>query len=279
MNFQWISDSLGDQHFDRAMIYLPVSIDGLPHDFTFQFDLGLDVTLVYEQSIRPYLAEYPELGQKLDTASDLDFLRQVDIVIDGREFTDRSILLYDDDRNVLTADSVRSTTTKHIGSVGVDLFQDKVLIIDYPNTRIAVTEEVPPTMVESATFVDITLDRRGRAVLPLVVKNEVRKVTFDTGSSLFQLITTPPNWAEVTSGRVTDSILVTTFGAEYYMYGTELDSIYLGDERLSKAICYQNEYIANSLNYNGVWGMTGNAYFWDYKVIVDFASKQFGVIK
>ncbi len=140
MKFRWVGDSLGGQYFDKTRIYLPVNIEGIPHDFTFQFDLGLNVTLVYESSLRPYLPSYPMVEQKLDTTAEYDYLRQVDITIDGHPFRDKSILLADDDRNVLTVDSVNSPTVKHIGSIGADLFQGKVLIIDYPNTRIAVAD-------------------------------------------------------------------------------------------------------------------------------------------
>ncbi len=59
MKFRWVGDSLGDQYFDKTRIYLPVNIQGIPHDFTLQFDLGLNVTLVYEPSLRPYLTSYP----------------------------------------------------------------------------------------------------------------------------------------------------------------------------------------------------------------------------
>ena len=279
MKFMWVGDSLGDQYFDKTRIYLPVNIKGIPHDFTLQFDLGLNVTLVYEPSLRPYLTLYPAVEQKLDTTSEYDYLRQVDITIDGYRFRDKSILLADDDRNVLTVDSVNTNTVKHIGSIGADLFQGKVLIIDYPNTRIAVAEQVPSSLASKAVFVDMSLDKRGRPVLPLRVNNEERKVMFDTGSSLFQLITSPPNWATVTSRQITDSVLVTSFGEEYYLYGAETDDIFLGDQRLPKAICYKAEEKTNFLQANDLWGITGNAYFWNYTVIVDFANKKFGVIK
>ena len=279
MKFMWVGDSLGSQYFDKTRIYLPVNVQGIPYDFTLQFDLGLNVTLVYEPSIRPYLTLYPTIEQKLDTASAYDYLRQVDIMIDGHKFEDRSILLSEDDRNVLTVDSVNSSTVKHIGSIGADLFQDKVLIIDYPNTRIAVAEQIPSSLASEAVFVDMSLDKRGRPVLPLRVKDKERKVMFDTGSSLFQLITSPQNWATVTSGQITDSVLVTSFGKEYYLYGAETDDIFLGDQRLPKATCYKAEEKTDFLQANDLWGITGNAYFWNYTVIVDFANKKFGVIK
>ena len=276
INFMWISDSVDNQFVDKTRIYLPVRIEGIPHDFTLQFDLGSDITQIYDASIMPYLTVYPEVKQKLDTSNHLN---HIDLIVDGYTFKDRSLSLREDNRNVLTTDSVDTKTTKHIGTIGVDLFKDKVLIIDYPNEQIAVTDKVPLDMAKKAYFVNITLDRRGRAVLPLQIKGKERKVLFDTGSSLFSILTIPENWAEVTSHQVTDSMAVPSWGETIYLYGTMGDHVYLGKQKLPKAVFYKTEALANFLEYNGTWGMTGNAYFWDNTVIVDFANKRFGVIK
>ena len=279
MKFMWISDSLGNQYFDRAYIYLPVEIQGIPHPFTFQFDLGAHQSLVYDASIEPYLALYPEIKQKLDTASGFPILNHVNLVIDSQKFKDRYLLLRKDDRNVLTLDSAKSHTVKHIGTIGADFFQNKVLIIDYQNERLAVTYQVPSDMASKASFVSMSLDRQGRINLPFTVNGKERKVMFDTGSSLFQLVTSPQNWSRVTSGQVTDSVLTSTWGEEYYVYGADINDIYLGNQKLPKATCYKNEYVADVLKEYGVWGVTGNAYFWNNIVVVDFVNKQFGWIR
>jgi hypothetical protein len=48
-------------------------------------------------------------------------------------------------------DSVSSVTEKQIGTIGPDLFQNKILIIDYPQKRIGVCQEVPK-QYRAATF-------------------------------------------------------------------------------------------------------------------------------
>ena len=214
-----------------------------------------------DASIEPYLELYASPRQKLDTASEFSYLRPISLTIDDRVFEDKSLFLRDDNRNPLTIDSVRSNTVKHIGTIGVDLFQDQVLIIDYPNTRLAVTAEVPQDMKDKAILVDITLDRHGRVHLPMRIDGELQKVLFDTGASLFPFSTTPENWAAATSGQVVDSIYTSTWGAYYYTYGATIDDIYVGDEKLPEAICYKNEYLADFMREEGIWGVTGNALF------------------
>ena len=37
MNFMWVDGTMADQYFERLAINVPVRIEGIPHDFTFQF--------------------------------------------------------------------------------------------------------------------------------------------------------------------------------------------------------------------------------------------------
>ena len=279
MKFTWVGDTLAGQYFERAAIFLPVKIQNMPHEFTLQFDLGANESLVYKPSIKPYLTLYPSVAQALDSTSESAYLRHVDVTIDDQKFEDRSLFLREDNRNPLTIDSAKSNTVKHIGTIGVDLFQDQVLIIDYPNTRLAVTDRIPEEFADAGVFVNITLDRHGRVHVPMQIDGNTEEILFDTGSSLFPFFTTPENWAAATSQQVTDSIYTSTWGEYYYTYGAPIDDIYLGDEKLPPATCYENEYLANFIKEEGIWGVTGNAYFWNGIVIIDFTHQRFGWIK
>ncbi len=278
IRFMWVGDSLDNRYFDKAGINLPVRMQGIPHDFTFQFDLGADLTRTYGSSLHAYLHLYPEVQQKLDSSSGHTFLKNVDLVMDGQQFQDRDLFYMKGYGSKISLDSARSNTVKHIGTIGVDLFQNQVLIIDYPNTRLAVTQQLPTDIANKTTFVDISLDRHGRVHLPLLIQGEEKKLLFDTGASLFPLQTTPENWAIVTSQQVTDSILTSTWGKQYYMYGSTVDNIQLGNKELPTATCYKNEYLADFYKQEGIWGVTGNAYFWDHVVVIDFANKKFGIV-
>ena len=59
--FEWVSDSISGKYFDKLAINIPVSIDGLPHKFNMQFDLGAVTTVIYGNSIAKYLDKYSGL--------------------------------------------------------------------------------------------------------------------------------------------------------------------------------------------------------------------------
>jgi len=65
--FEWVSDSISGKYYDKLAINIPVSIDGLPHKFTMQFDLGAVTTVIYGNSIAKYLDKYSGFNNKIDS--------------------------------------------------------------------------------------------------------------------------------------------------------------------------------------------------------------------
>ena len=45
--FNWEGDTISGKYIEKAYIYVPVKIDGLPYDFTMQFDLGTYQSVFY----------------------------------------------------------------------------------------------------------------------------------------------------------------------------------------------------------------------------------------
>ena len=274
--FEWVQDSLDGRQYDRAYMYLPARIQGIPHDFTFQLDLGYPETVVYENSIKPYLELYP---QNLDTTLQDIYLDKSSLFLDKDRFTDIRINYLKDYGAFISLDSVQSSSPKHIGTIGVNLFQDSILIIDYPNQCLTVTSQIPSYLASQANFIDITLDESGLILLPMSIQNRQQDILFDTGSSMFHLITAPRHWTAATSQQIVDSVLVTTWGHEYYIHGAVIDNVKLGNQLLPSAVCYSNEYLADFMEEKGIWGIAGNAYFFDSMIIIDFKNKKFGYVK
>ena len=47
-NFEWSGDTLSGKFYDKYAMLVPCKIEGLPNVFSFQFDLGANLTGVYE---------------------------------------------------------------------------------------------------------------------------------------------------------------------------------------------------------------------------------------
>ncbi len=283
--FNWVGDSVSGKYFDKLAITIPVTLDNLPHKFNMQLDLGATTTVIYGNSIKPYLDNYRELKNKIDTTlkfriqSQTNYkFKNITLKLGDVNFGERNIGHFKDFGDDIPKDSINTKIEKHIGTIAPDLFENKILIIDYPNKRICVTTELPKQF-SKAQFRDYKI-KQGRIKIPITINGKDEDVMFDTGSSLFALITTTEKANEISSKPITDSLKISSWGEYYMVYGQTIKSkIMFGQKQLNKAVVYFDNRQNNSNFYKEeeIWGITGNAYFLNNVVIIDYKNKRFGV--
>jgi len=284
--FKWTADSISGKYFDKSSIVIPVKIDNIPANFNMQFDLGAVKTVIYGNSIEPYLDFYPELKNKIDTSK--KFLIQgehnpmftnMSLQMGSTSFNGIEIGYFKNFGSKINKDSILSKTERHIGTIGPDLFQEKILIIDYPRNRIGVCE-VLPTAYKSATFQPFKSDD-GRPKIPLVIGGKTEYLMFDTGSSIFTMTTTKKDALEVASPKVVDSLSVFSWGKKLTYYGVKIKKpIKFGNKVLNGSIVYydEQETFQDFYKFVNIWGLTGNVFFLKNIVIIDYKNKLFGVL-
>ena len=288
--FEWVGDTMGGRFFDKLAINLPFSIEGIPHRFSSQFDLGATSTMVYGNAFAPYLEAFPGVAARLDTANKnsqiqgqpVGALKGVTFSLGDVVFSDQELLYFDGFGDTLTVDSVASASVKHVGTVGPDLFQNKVLLIDFPNQRIASVDSLPANYQNDATLVDMKLDQ-GRIKLPFSIDGTVYDFMFDTGSSLFPLMVTSEDWDQLGDlSAAIDTIEISSWGEYYDVYGAPIDvPVTLGDYRLPEGSVYANpkDVFQQFFSEENIMGITGNAYFLGAVIVIDYRNKRFGVVE
>lgn len=275
--FQWEGDTISAKYIEKAYLYVPVRIDDIPIDFKMQLDLGTMQTQFYGIPLKPYLEEFPSLATKLDSISGIKniIFRNVNLQLGSVDF------LFDvwhriDFGDDVPRDSIRSGTLKEIGTIAPDLFQDKILIIDYPSCQLAILDELPSEYRDLPT-VEFELND-GIILLPFRIDGIKQKLMFDTGSSPFPLATSKERALQIASPAIVDSLSGPLWwGQEITFYGLEVNRpIELGGTALGKATVY---YDKEGLWEEGVfkpfqiWGLAGNAYFLDRVIILDYKNK------
>lgn len=283
--FGWEGTTLAGRRFDKVAITVPVSLDNLPHQFNMQLDLGAITTMVYGNPIAPYLAKYPALHAKFDTTRTFYIQSQkngqlvgVRLHLGKVDFGARDLGFFKHFGDSLTPQTLANKAEVHVGTIAPDLFQNRVLIIDYPHNRLCVTDKVPAAYA-GASFQPFKI-KDGRIRIPLRINNQPEDLLFDTGSSLFALLTTRQRAIEATTGVVKDSIKTSSWGEYYYVYGrSPKGSIYFGNKQLASALVYSDNLGKSDEFYaeENVWGITGNAYFLHNTVIIDYKNHVFGV--
>jgi hypothetical protein len=279
VKFYWAGDTLNGKYYEKTAMLIPTRIEGLPYTFSFQFDLGDYTTEIYERNLASVTAKYPVLNNKRGRLkSPLQFwnsnkaLKDLSLDLGGLTLSAENCMIkrgYGQELSISDAND-----TFQLGTIGADVFRNRVLIIDYPNGRFAICDTVPAAF--ATHFVSIEIDKSGMPILPMRLKGKTYRVNFDNGSSLFPLITLAKNMANFSSEPDTDTIRISSWGQYHTVTGRMLkDSFELGGQKFANVKVYANHSglgIDSSTD-----GMTGNALFWDKTIIIDFRSKRFGV--
>lgn len=288
IKFNWVGDSIGNHYMDKTAIDIPVKINNMPYKFTMQLDLGASNSMLYGLTIAPYLQVNKELKNMIDTTEKTwinskryPTFKGLSLKLDNVDFNDIHLGYYKNYGDSLTLDSVKTNTVKGIGTIGFDFFENKVLIIDYPNQRICVTDAIPEIYANKGSFISCKF-QDGVIMVPFTVGGKKEWLMFDTGSSIFPLSTNKEN-AEMVAGEnapIIDSIGVSSWGKMISFYAKNVNSeIKLGNYVLPPSKVYysnaQWDYFFTSHN---IWGLTGNVFFLNDVVVLDFKNQKFGVI-
>ena len=279
--FIWTNDTLNGKYYERTSMQIPCKIEGLPYSFLFQFDLGADLTSVYENNISSFYTLYPDLKNRIARLrSPLQFwynkkgFKDLTILFGGYEVSNKFINFYSNYGSKLNIEKSSLSDTFNIGTIGVDLFQNKVLIIDYPNQRFAISDTVP--RVFNFYLSDIELDQAGRVLLPMQLKGKKFNTMFDNGSSLFPLLVTDDKINNFSNLPNCDTFIGNAWGKTITMIGRPLnDSFIIAGHTFNKSKVYA-DYRQDSRT-NKYDAVTGNILFWDKTIIMDFKNKKFGI--
>lgn len=267
---------------------VPVRVGTLSGNFTTQFDLGSESTFLYEDAIKNYFPSRAQLYARVDTAgrgttdtgrihyrtTGLPFAFGGSVIPHPRLMTKEG--------DAVPLDSLHTASDKLIGTIGADFLKDKVLVIDYPQRRMCVLDSVDAYWRTKTAFVASRLSRNMFHV-PIAIRGRTYWMLFDTGACLFPFVTDHDTWqALVGQAAPADTLSVNSWGTQVPYYGAFMRyDAYLGSRKLPKARAWftQNKRMLDFIKAENIDAITGNAFFFDNTVVLDFKHNQFGVVK
>lgn len=277
--FRWEASRLGGRKVERAAILVPVTFGGFDAPCAMQLDTGADLTMLYERTLdslkgRPgasHLAVVPAAGTLGEQA--VSGVPDLLMHVGPTAFRTPMCFVLPDFGDPVPS-SAPAGEEIHLGSIGADLFAGRVLIIDYPRRRLAIMQDSPPEC--RGQWCGIELDSRGRPVLPLVIRGQMLHALFDTGSSLFPIVTSSKRIATLSAERESDSIESSSWGKQHQMKGRPLGAPFeLVGHRYPDAMIYAS---SEGLGFDeSKDAVVGNALFWDRTIVIDFAHHRFMV--
>lgn len=279
--FTWAGDSMGRRYFEKTAMLVPAKVDGLPYDFVFQFDLGSTATLLNGNTLAGIFAKHPEFNRtKVHRNHIFKFwesttaFEDLSITFGATTATTRSCQVMRNYGEKVSSNGLNVSLPINLGSIGADIFQNTILVIDYPNRRFALCDTLPAYL--HTTFTKIALDEGGRVILPLRLANKSYKVMFDNGASIFSLLTSAAKINAFSTAVPTDTIPVRSWGITHNVIGRPTKGAFdLVGQRFSDVTVYAD--FRPSEQDTDYDASTGNALFWNKTVIIDFKKKEFGV--
>ncbi len=279
--FLWEGTTLGDRYFPHAAMYVKGVLPSLD-DLTglYQFDLGAPVSMLYgwafttEQRARLEARRMPErkviLNGKVYPRLDVELRIGPWSMDDGVAwFTD-----FGD-----AEPSIEGYPT--LGTLGADFVRDTVLALDYPGQRLARLDDLPPAWEEKARWVPMRILDTGLMMIQLHVEGEPMWMGFDTGSSIFHLLTDDKYWAMWTDGAIQERLSIPAWGEMITVYGAvPRVSFSQGGEPLEIPLIYRRSdpQWSRFLQHFEAGGLMGNAPFLDKMIILDFPRQRFGLL-
>jgi hypothetical protein len=278
IDFIWLNDSLNGKSETYSALLIPVKIANCPKKFYMQFDLGVSYSMFYENKINSINKKYPKSLVLNDSISKLT---NTNFTIGNKKIIAEEIFVKKYGNPTIQWDNKKSIDI--IGTLGMDLIQNKTIIINYPKKKIFIQEVIPKKISTKVKLYDFTFVQNS-ILLPTVIKGKKTMLYFDTGSSAYELLTnletcnllsdqeTKPTQTKVKSW---DKILTaTTF--------TTKGNIQIGDQEIPlKRVTFIDGASSSQINQMmkmGMGGMTGNKLFLEHILIIDTKIKKFGLL-
>lgn len=271
---QWKGDTLDGQWNPHAALLIPVTIPGCPYTFYMQFDTGSPYTLFYGNKLRAIHRKYPAIIS----------LRNIDDSLSNFRFKAGPLMITAGQVAIHSFDSTAiDWKSKHtltiIGTLGTDLIDNKVAVIDYPRQQLHISDTIPAAFKKSNTTAFHFSMRR--ILLPAEIAGKKTILYFDTGSSAFELLTDKATCSSLsTDTSLTVRYPVQSWGKTLTANTiTTTDSIIVAGHTIPLHHATWIEGVSdtqvNQMMKMGIGGMTGNKLFISNILLLDTRNKQF----
>jgi len=277
IDFVWQGDTLNTQWEPHAALLIPVKLPGCPKIFYMQFDTGARLSLMYTEMMDDIRAKYPNSVAKDSSSKLLD--QQFSIA--RKNILAKELVLRKRSGKGINWKNKKGIEV--IGTLGMDLIENKTIVLNYPRQKITIANQVPADLNAKLTLTKFML-MSNSILLPVVIQQKKVMLYFDSGSSAYELLTnkatclalSTPDAKPVTQQvRSMDKMLTAV------IYPTK-DSITIASQKLPIKRATYMEGVSNSqveqMMKLGMGGMTGNQLFINCILVIDTKGKQFGII-
>lgn len=278
----WKGDSLHNSWEPYSALLIPVKLPGITRTFYMQFDTGSPYTLFYRTELEAIQRKYPVLQ---GTNPLPDTVINMNLSIGSFTIQVKAAPV----RNLQTpSPDLSNKSSKHnnnpiiIGTLGADLIDNKVVIIDYRRQQLMISDTLLPAEQTAISLAPFIYTMR-RILFPAVLKGNKTMLYFDTGSSAFELLTDKATCFQLG----TDTLHPVQYTVQSWNTTLTANTLATDDSITLAGVPIPLRHITwmegvhktqvAQMMKMGIGGMTGNKLFINARLLLDTRNKLFGI--
>jgi len=279
IHFDWASDSIGGYYEAQAAMIVPLTIEGLAHQFYMQFDTGSPYTFIYENDVNSLRAIGLPITEVVK--DEARYVEHLDFILGKTHIKASMIKILENYGNTFTEND-----TLHkigIGTIGSDVMGNCITAIDFKNQKIQFYNNRPDWLSGLSGFKKFNFTGR-RIMLPVVLDNKNYEFFYDTGCSAFGLITTKNRFDRYTEEHIKEvSYDANSWGNGIPMRSKATEKTFsVGNANLHlKRVTYIDMYTYLQplmTPFTRIGGWLGNQPFNESTLVIDTKKEEFLVI-
>lgn len=167
----------GNSH---AAVLIPVSLKGIEQIFYMQLDSDSPTTLFYKKSLESIITKFPDQVKINNAENQVSMQFSIGNMNIASDF---ELLDYGH-----AVDFNDATTNHIIGTIGTDLFEKRIVILDFRKTICSFIENLDENGFESLKF------KKRKILIPGTIGDQKLKLLYDSGTSGYELLTNKEEW-------------------------------------------------------------------------------------
>lgn len=279
--FVWMESTFGEEYYSKAAILIPFRFNGINEDYYLQLDTEAS-SLLYGNSFYDVEPSYRVIKKK----DKRPYVVSIDGTLSKYVFTNENFGLLQD--YGATLEELKESEYKLIGSLGLDFFKNRILIIDFSEEKFVILNnqnDVPINIKKNSVFLDMKY-KNNKIYLKSKIGAKNLSLIYDTGSSIFDIVTNKEIWTSLTNVKNDKDIKlleVPSWGTIVQLKGARAENDWeIGDVIIEKPLIFHEASGLENFNFKSIKvdGLLGNAIFYDNHIItIDLINKKFGIME
>lgn len=147
----WSLDTLKNGEVKKTAMYIPVYVNDIEQYAKMQFDLGANVSMFYYKTLSALSEEHTVIKSRLKLTKKGNYYYENAVL-----GLNNGVVIEKNKLHVMKnmGHDTLPETMPVIGTIGYDILDDYVLIIDYKNDRIALATELPDELEKEVKFIE-----------------------------------------------------------------------------------------------------------------------------